>query len=67
MKTTIEIPENELKDLIEYSKAKTKKEAILTAVRDYNNRKRMAKLSRILGTFEDFMNQEELNKMRLEQ
>ena len=67
MKTTIQIPENELKDLIEYSNAKTKKEAILTAVREYNHRKRMAKLSRILGTFEDFMDQEELNKIRQEQ
>ena len=67
MKTTIEIPEREIKDLIELSKAKTKKEAILTAVRDYNRRKRMGKLTRILGTFENFINQEELNTMRQEQ
>ena len=64
MKTTIQIPDNELKELIQHTKAKTKKDAVLTAIKDYNNRQRMEKLAEILGTFEDFMTQDELKKMR---
>jgi hypothetical protein len=44
MKTTIDIPEDEIKDAIKYAKAKTKREAIVTAVVEYNRRQRMAEL-----------------------
>jgi Arc/MetJ family transcription regulator len=54
MKTTIDIPEDELKDAIRYAKAKTKRDAVLTAMLDYNRRQRMAELVKYSGS-SDFM------------
>lgn len=64
MKTTINIPKNELEDAIKYTGAKTKRDAVVKALKDFNRRQRLNKLSKILGTFEDFMTQEDLKKMR---
>ncbi len=64
MKTTIDIPEKELKEAIKYTGAKTKREAVVYAIRDFNRRQRLAKLAHMLGTFDDFMTQEYLRKMR---
>jgi hypothetical protein len=65
MKTTIDIPEKDLKEVIKYTGAKTKKQAILTAVTKYNRLQRLAALNaRIRGTFKDFMTQEDLKIMR---
>ena len=67
MKTTVDIPEEILKEAMEYSRARTKREAILRAIEDFNKRKRLAKISNILGTFEDFMTRADLKTMREEQ
>lgn len=64
MKTTIDIPEEELKEAIRHTGAKTKREAVVHAIRDFNRRQRLARLARILGTFEDFMTRGDLEKMR---
>ena len=64
MKTTIEIPDEELRQVMKYTKAKTKKEAVVYAIKDFNRRKRLAQLSNVLGTFEDFMTQDDLKIMR---
>jgi hypothetical protein len=64
MKTTIDIPSNELNDLISFTHAKTKKAAILLAIREFNRKNKMKRLSSMLGTFKDFMTQEELSTMR---
>jgi Arc/MetJ family transcription regulator len=65
MKTTIDIPEKTLAETIRHTGAKTKKEAILTAVEKFNKRKRLEALNaRIHGTFKDFMTQEDLKIMR---
>jgi len=64
MKTTIEIPDEELRQLMKYTKAKTKREAVVYAIKDFNRRKRLAQLAEVLGTFEDFMIQDDLQKMR---
>lgn len=64
MKTTIDIPEEELKQAIKYTGAKTKKEAVVHAIRDFNRRQRLAELAGILGTFKDFMTRHDLEKMR---
>jgi hypothetical protein len=45
MKTSLDIPDRELKDALRFTKAKTKREAIVTAVMDYNRRERMAALT----------------------
>ena len=65
MKTTIDIPEEVLTETIKHTGAKTKKEAILTAVERYNKLQRLARLNaRIRGSFKDFMTQQDLKIMR---
>jgi hypothetical protein len=64
MKTTIDIPEKELKEAIIHTGAKTKRDAVVYALKDFNRRRRLAELSKILGTFKDFMTREDLRKMR---
>lgn len=66
MKTTIDIPEKDLQGLLKNTKAKTKREAVLTAIQDYNSRMRRRALVEKLGTFEEFMTAEELRSMRSE-
>ena len=67
MKTTIDIPDAELRDLLTRTKARTKREAVVTAIRDYNRHSRMQDLCSILGTFDQFMTQDELRAMREDQ
>ena len=67
MKTTIEIPDEELRQVMKYTKAKTKREAVVHAIKDFNRRKRLAQLAKVLGTFEDFMTQDELKEMRADE
>lgn len=64
MKTTIDIPEKVLKEAMELTGAKTKREAIVTAVRDYNDRRKMARLARHLGSCEELMTPAELEQLR---
>lgn len=53
MKTTIDIPENELKEAMRFTRAKTKREAVVKALEDFNRRRRMAELVKYSGTFSD--------------
>ena len=53
MKTTIDIPEKELSDAIRFTRAKTKREAVVTAIADFNRRRRMAELTDYAGTCPD--------------
>jgi Arc/MetJ family transcription regulator len=64
MKTTIDIPDKELREAIKHTRARTKRDAVVHAIREFNRRQRLAKLSRILGTFRDFMTREDLKAMR---
>lgn len=64
MKTTIDIPDDSLRELMNFTKAETKRAAIMQAVNDFNKRQRMAKLTKYAGTFTEFMTQEDLGKMR---
>jgi hypothetical protein len=66
MKTTIDIPEKELEEAIMHTGARTKRDAVVYALKDFNRRRRLADLSKILGTFRDFMTREDLRKMREE-
>jgi hypothetical protein len=65
-KTTVDIPDDALRDLMAFSKAGTKKDAIVQAVQDYSSRRRMARLARFAGTFKDFISQGDLRKLREE-
>lgn len=64
MKTTIDIPAEELEEAMNRTNAKTKREAILHALRYFNKSERYRELTDMLGTFEDFMTQDELRQMR---
>jgi hypothetical protein len=66
MKTTIDIPDEELREAIKNTGAKTKREAVVYALRDFNKRRRLAALATMLGSFNDFMDQEDLKIMREE-
>jgi Arc/MetJ family transcription regulator len=65
MKTTIDIPEKSLLEAIRHTGAKTKRDAIVTAVDEFNRQQRLADLNaRVRGKFRDFMTQDELKAMR---
>jgi hypothetical protein len=64
VKTTVDIPEKELRDALAFTGAKTKREAIVTAVADFNRRQRMAALTKHLGTCKRLMTLEELRALR---
>lgn len=64
MKTTIDIPDNELKDAMRFTGATTKREAVVTALRDFNRRRRIAALATHFGTSDTFMTHAELLKLR---
>ena len=64
MKTTIDIPENELLDAIRFTGAKTKREAVVGAISDFNRRKRMAELIRHAGTCANLITPQELQAAR---
>ncbi len=64
MKTTIDIPQKTLQEAVKYTHAKTKKEAVVKALEEFNRRQRLAKLANKLGTFDRFISREELRKMR---
>lgn len=64
MKTTIDIPEKELEEAIRHSGAKTKREAVVTAVADFNRRRRLERLGAELGTFDGMITLEELLALR---
>jgi Arc/MetJ family transcription regulator len=66
MKTTIDIPDEILKEAMGYCSATTKREAVLHALEEYNRRQRMARLARRLGTFEKFMTRKDLDRLRAE-
>jgi Arc/MetJ family transcription regulator len=64
MKTTVDIPENELADAMRFTRAKTKREAIVAAIQDFNRRRRMAELVKYAGTCDGLMTVEELQSQR---
>ncbi len=64
MKTTVDIPRRELEDAIKFTNAKTKREAIVGAVADFNRRMRVAELARYAGTCDYLMTPEEVQAIR---
>ena len=62
MKTTIDIPESELKDAMRFTGAKTKRAAVVEALSDFNRRRRMAALVRHSRSFESFPALDSLRK-----
>lgn len=65
MKTTIDIPEVAMEQAMKFTGAKTKREAVVTAVERFNRLKRLERLNaRVRGQFRDFMTQSDLKAMR---
>lgn len=64
MKTTVDIPDDELEALVRFTRATTKREAIVTAIAEYNRRRRMAALVEHAGKAESLITPEELQVQR---
>ena len=64
MKTSVDIPERELEDAMRFTKARTKREAIVTAIAEFNQRRRMAELSKLAGSCDRLVTADELHKLR---
>ncbi len=58
MKTTIDIPEKALADAMRYTGAKTKREAVVKALEEYNRRQLVEKLIASFGTWDIATNDE---------
>jgi Arc/MetJ family transcription regulator len=63
MKTTIDIPDRELEDAMKFTGAKTKREAVVTALTEFNRRRRMAELIKHSGTFTEMLSNEEIEAL----
>jgi Arc/MetJ family transcription regulator len=63
MKTTVDIPEKVLAEAMRFTRAKTKREAIVTAIEDYNRRKRMAELVKYSGTSDTLLSNKEIEDL----
>jgi Arc/MetJ family transcription regulator len=64
MKTSVDIPDDDLADAMRFTHAKTKREAIVAAIQDFNRRRRMAELIKHAGTCTDLLTVEELQGQR---
>ncbi len=64
MKTTIDIPEKALREVVRHTGAATKREAVVTAIDEYNRRRRLEQLLKDFGTMKNFMTQDELARSR---
>ena len=64
MELTVDIPDPELEDAITVTKAKTRDEAIVVAITEFNRRMRMAELTRYAGYYSDLISAEELQAAR---
>ena len=60
MKTTIDIPRDELEEAIQHTGSHTKKEAVVTAIRELNRRHRLEALVQRFGTLDGFPTREEI-------
>jgi hypothetical protein len=64
MKTTVDIPDDEFEEVMRFTRAATKREAIVTAICDYNRRCRMAALAAHAGKGTMLMTPEALQAQR---
>jgi len=65
MKTTIDIPDKLLREAIEHTGAKTKRDAVVMAMNEFNRRCRLKEMAeRLHGSCPDFMSQEDFHQTR---
>ena len=60
----MDIPKDLLEDAMKLTGARTKREAVVTAIADYTRRQRIASLRRHLGTCKNFLTADELRRLR---
>lgn len=65
MKTTIDIPDKELRDAMKFTKAKTKRDAVVRALEDFNRRQRMAGLVKYSGSFKSLMTNDQIEALEM--
>ncbi len=66
MKTTIDIPDEALADAIRFTGARTKREAVVKALEDFNRRQRLEAAIRLAGSCPDFPSNDEIEAADLE-
>ena len=66
MKTTVDIPDDELADAMRFTGAKTKREAVVKALESYNRLQRVQDLVASFGTL-DFASNDEIEAGDLEE
>lgn len=66
MKTTVDIPKEALEEAMRLTGAKTKREAVVTAIEEFIRRRKLARLAGELGSFDGFPSKEELERLRSE-
>jgi Arc/MetJ family transcription regulator len=64
MKTTLDIPEDLLAEAMAVAGVRTKREAVVQALEDFNRRAKLRTLARRLGRSKTFMDFEELMRLR---
>ncbi len=64
MKTTIDIPDRELREAMRFTGAKTKRGAVVGALSEFNRHKRMAELIKYSGTCRELIRPEQLYSLR---
>jgi len=64
VKTTFDLPEGLLEDAVRCSGARTKREAVMQALKEFTRRAKLDRLADRLGDSETFMSYEELMEHR---
>ncbi len=67
MRMVLELPEDEIQQVLRYSGEKSKRAAVIHALKDFNRRQRLRELTGALGTFKEFITPDELRRLRQEQ
>ncbi len=65
MKTTIDIPEKLLKAAMKFTLAKTKSEAVVKVLEEFNRKQRMAGLVKHFGTFKSMITKDEIEALEI--
>ena len=64
MKTTLDIPDKRMKELMKMGNFSSKKEAVNTAIEAYLQERRIARLLESAGSMNDFMTRDGLERIR---
>ncbi len=64
MKTLIDIQDDLMNELLKETEVKTKKEAVITAIKTYLNLKKKQRLALLIGNYEFGYTAQDLDRMR---